>query len=100
MAEQFLIPQEYESSIRRLIPHLAAPLQNNPEVLSSLLLYLKVGGEKLALVTINALNASQRRKDIEMMKMSREDAMSNELRDGENKNNLETSGDGAVVKET
>lgn len=83
MAEQFSIPEKYELSFRRFIPYLAAPLQNNPEVLSSLLLYLKMGGEKLARIAIDALNVSHRLEAAEMMKLLREEALNVDIQDAE-----------------
>jgi hypothetical protein len=72
MADQFMVPEEFEISIRRIFPYLAAPLQKNPQVLDSLLLYLKLGGEKMARIAIDALNATQRLKDAEPVKQLRE----------------------------
>ena len=65
MADQFTVPEEFDNSIRRIFPYLAAPLQKNPQVLESLLLYLKIGGEKLARTAIDALNVTQRLQDTE-----------------------------------
>ena len=84
MAEQFSIPEEYEMSYRRLIPYLVAPLQNNPEVLASLLLYIKLGGEKLARAAIDALNVSRRLEDAELVRLLREEALESGLRGDEN----------------
>ena len=75
MAQQFSIPQEYEMAYRRILPYLTAPLQKEPEVLSALLLYLKLGGERLARIAIDAMNVSQRQRDAEMIKLLRQEAM-------------------------
>lgn len=83
MAEQFTIPEEYEMSFRRLIPYLVAPLQNNPQVLASLLLYIKLGGEKLARAAIDALNVSRRLEDAELVRLLREEALSSGLQSDE-----------------
>ena len=83
MAEQFYIPEEYELSFRRLLPYLVAPLQNNPEVLSSLLLYIKLGGDKLARAAIDALNVSRRLEDAELVRLLREEALSGALQSDE-----------------
>jgi hypothetical protein len=72
MADQFTVPEDFEISIRRIFPYLAAPLQKNPQVLNSLLLYLKLGGEKMARIAIDALNATQRLQDAEPVKQLRE----------------------------
>ena len=70
-------------SFRRLLPYLAARLQNNPEVLASLLLYLKAGGEKLARVAIDAFNVSQQLQDAELIKLLREESMNDALEESE-----------------
>jgi hypothetical protein len=75
MAEQFAFPEEYEIAYRRILPYLSAPLQREPQVLKSLLLYLKLGGERLARIAIDALNVSQRQRDAEMLKLLRQEAM-------------------------
>ena len=87
MADQFTVPEDFEISIRRIFPYLAAPLQKNPQVLNSLLLYLKLGGEKMARIAIDALNATQRLKDAEPVKQLREQKQ--ELLDDENQDVLD-----------
>ncbi len=89
MADQFAVPEEYEISLRRILPYLAAPLQNNLQVLDSLLLYLKLGGEKLARIAIDAMNVTQRLQDAEVRKQLREQ----ELLDSERQEDLEDDDD-------
>jgi hypothetical protein len=72
MADQFTVPEEFDISIRRIFPYLAASLQKDPQVLESLLLYLKLGGEKMARIAIDALNVTQRLQDAEPKKKFRE----------------------------
>jgi hypothetical protein len=86
MADQFTVPEEFDISIRRLFPYLAAPLQNNPQVLESLLLYLKLGGEKMARIAIDALNVTQRLQDAEPKKQLRDQVQ--EVLTGENQDAL------------
>ena len=75
MAQEFSIPEEYERPFRRMLPFLAAPLQNDPNVMESLVLYYKLGGEKLARVVIDALNVTRKMQDSERIKKMREVAM-------------------------
>ena len=75
MASQFTIPDEYQVTYRRILPYLVGPLQKDSKVLESLLLYLKLGGERLARIAIDAFNVSQRQRDVEMIKMLRREAM-------------------------
>lgn len=101
MTEQFSIPQKHELSFRRLVPHLAAPLQNNPEVLSSILIYLKMGGIKLALAAIDALNVNLRIQAVEMMrkKKLREATIKSLAYDDENKDQAKPTADDTVTDE-
>ncbi len=75
MAQQFEIPEEYEIPFRRIVPYLSAPLQNDPKVLQALVLYFKLGGEKMARIVIDALNVTHRIEYAEMIKRMREEAM-------------------------
>jgi hypothetical protein len=75
VADQFMVPDEFESSFQRILPYLAVSLQKNPEVSESLLLYLKLGGEKMARVAIDALNVTQRVQDVEPKKQLREQVL-------------------------
>jgi hypothetical protein len=90
MADQVTVPEEFEISIRRIMPYLAAPLQKDPKVLESLLLYLKLGGEKMARIVIDALNVTQRLQDAEVKKHLREQ----ELLRGESLDDLDDDDSG------
>ena len=78
MDDHFTIPEEYEASFRRILPYLMAPMQKNNQILESLLLYLKLGGEKMARIAIDALNVSQRLQDAEVKKQLREQELLND----------------------
>ena len=78
MDNQFTVPEEYEASFRRILPYVMAPMQKNPQVLESLLLYLRLGGEKLARIVIDALNVTQRLQDAEVKKQLREQELLND----------------------
>jgi hypothetical protein len=78
MDDQFTVPEEYEASFRRILPYLMASLQRNTQVLESLLLYLKLGGEKMARTAIDALNVTQRLQDAEVKKQLREQELLND----------------------
>ncbi len=81
MAQQFEIPEEYEIPFRRIVPYLSAPLQNDPKVLQALVLYFKLGGEKMARIVIDALNVTHRIEYAEMIKRMREEAMLRDRQD-------------------
>jgi hypothetical protein len=78
MADQFTVPEEYTASFRRILPYLAAPMQKNLQILESLLLYLKLGGEKMARIAIEAMNVTQRLQDAEVKKLLREQELLND----------------------
>ena len=81
MADAFHIPEDYQSSFRRFLPFMAAPLRNDPQVMQSLLIYLKLGGEKLARIALEAFNETQRLNDAELKKRLREEALLQEQMD-------------------
>jgi hypothetical protein len=91
MGAQFTIPDGYHESFRRLLPYMEAPLHNNPQVLESVLIYLKLGGEKMARIAIDAFNMNQRMLDAEFRKQLRDqmllrreaDALDEESSDGD-----------------
>lgn len=91
MAQQFSIPEEYEIPFRRIMPYLQASLQNDPQVMEALVLYLKFGGEKLARIVIDAFNVTRRIENAEMVKRLREEAM---LRDLKEEDAEESEGEG------
>ncbi len=80
MADQFTVSEEYAVSFRRILPYLAAPLHKNMRILESLLLYLKLGGEKMARIAIDAMNVTQRLQDAEVKKQLREQELLNDER--------------------
>jgi hypothetical protein len=82
MSQNFSIPEEYEIPFRRILPYLVAPLQKDPKVLESLVLYFKLGGEKMARIVIDALNVTHRIQYAEMLKKMREEAMLRENQNG------------------
>jgi hypothetical protein len=81
MGTQFTIPEGYHESFRRLLPYIEAPLHNDPQVLESLLIYLKLGGEKMARIAIDAFNMNQRMLEAEMRKQIRDQMLLAEEQD-------------------
>jgi hypothetical protein len=78
MVDQFTVPEEYEYSFRRIMPYLMSPLHNDLQILESLLLYLKLGGEKMARIAIDAMNVTLRLQDAELKKQLREQELLND----------------------
>lgn len=93
MEKQFTIPEEYEISFRRVLPYLSAPLQNDAKVLEALVLYFKLGGEKMARIVIDALNVTHRMEYAAMLKRMREEAMIRDLESEESESEEDGDGD-------
>jgi hypothetical protein len=75
MTEPIIIPPEHQDSFRRLMPYIEGRLRQNPQVMEALFLFLKLGGEKLARVAVDAYNETQRLNDAETKKRQREEAL-------------------------
>lgn len=84
MSEPLSVPAEYQESFRRLLLHVAGPLRNDATVLQSILLYLKLGNEKLARIAIDAYNENHRLSELENRRRLREEAMLRENLEEEN----------------
>ncbi len=94
MAQNFTIPEDYKIPFRRILPYLSAPLQNDPEVLESLLLYIKLGGEKMARIVIDALHVTERIQYAEMIKKMREEALLSDHQNGSDEDQEDNEDDG------
>lgn len=75
MDYNIIIPEEYRVLFQRLIPYFPIALRDDPQGLESILLYLKVGGEKLARIAIEAYKQNQRLSYAEAQKRLREAAL-------------------------
>jgi hypothetical protein len=79
MDHNIIIPDEYKATFQRLVPYFTAALRDDPQGLESILLYLKVGGEKLAHIAIEAYKQNQRLSYAEAQKRLREAALAADL---------------------
>ncbi len=94
MGSNFTIPDDYLESYRRLLPYMEASLHNDAHVLESILIYLKLGGEKLARIAIDAFNINQRMLDAEMRKKIRDQILlSAELEESDDQEDDESEDD-------
>ena len=75
MDHNIVVPEEYRSSFQKLIPHFPAALRADAHGLESIVLYLKVGGEKLARIALEAYRQNQILSDAETQKRLREKAL-------------------------
>jgi hypothetical protein len=86
METNFTVPNEYQESFHRLTPHMVAGLRNDPQSLEAIYLYLKLGGEKLARIAIDAYNQTHRLKNAQMQKLRLEEALMAEQLDESEEN--------------
>jgi hypothetical protein len=94
MENGFTVPPEMRESFQRLMPYMAAGTRNDPKELEAVYLYLKIGGEKLARIAIDAFNQTHRLKNAQIQKMRLEQALiSGPTENGEDENETE-EGDG------
>jgi len=75
MESTFMVPEEFHASFQRLLPHMVAGLRNDAESLETILLYLKLGGERLARIAIDAFNQTHRLKQAQLQKQRLEEAL-------------------------
>jgi len=75
MDTNFTVPNEYQESFQRLTPYMVAGLRNDAPSLEAIYLYLKLGGEKLARIAIDAYNQTHRLKNAQMQKLRLEEAL-------------------------
>lgn len=73
------IPDEYKSSFQRLVPYFPVAIREDTPALEAILLYLKVGGEKLARIAIEAYKQNRRLSNAEAQKRLREAALAVDL---------------------
>lgn len=79
MDHNIIIPDEYKALFQRLVPYFPAALRDDPQGLEAILLYLKVGGEKLARIALEAYKQNQRLSYAEAQKRLREAALAADL---------------------
>lgn len=75
MESNFTIPQELQMSFQRLIPYMSPGLRNDEQGLESVLLYLKLGGERLARIVIDAYNQTHRLQEVAEQKLRLEEIL-------------------------
>lgn len=83
MSGSFTVPEEFQQSFRRLLPYMTSQLRNDEKALEAILIFLKLGDEKLARVAIEAMNENQRLNDAALKKKMREEALLRERDEGD-----------------
>lgn len=75
MQNTFTIPEDLRLPFQRLLPYMSPGLRSDQNGLEAILLYLKLGGEKLARAAIDAYNQTLRLKTAELQKLRLEEAL-------------------------
>jgi hypothetical protein len=102
MENGFTVPPELRESLQRLLPYMAAGTRNDPKELEAVYFYLKIGGEKLARIAIDAFNQTHRLRNAQMQKMRLEQALisepveSGEVDEGERQDETEAEEEDGV----
>ena len=81
MPDATTIPAEFQESFRRLYPYMIASLTTDPETIEAIILYLKLGDERLARIAIEAMNANHRLTEAALKRKLREEMMLREMID-------------------
>lgn len=63
------IPPETRQSLQRLMPYMSQELRNDSQRLEAILLFFKLGGDKLARIVIDAYNQTQRLQKVQEQRM-------------------------------
>lgn len=75
METEFNIPQELKLSYQRLLPYMVNAVRSDLQSQEAILLYLRLGGEKLARIAIDAYNQTHRMEAAKLQKLRLEEAM-------------------------
>ena len=87
------IPDDYLKPLRRLMPYMIPSLRSDPSVMEALILYLKLGDEKLARIAIEAMNADRRLSEAALKRQQREESLLRELNEEAQENDDEDDED-------
>ena len=94
METEFTIPQELRLSYQRLLPYMVNAVRGDIHCQEAILLYLKLGGEKLARIAIDAYNQTYRLEAAKLAKLRLEEAlMADQMDDSDEDDEDEDEGD-------
>lgn len=89
METEFTIPQELRASYHRLLPYMVHAVRGDLQCQEAILLYLKLGGEKLARIAIDAYNQTHRLEAAKLQKLRLEEALMADQMDDEDEEDEE-----------
>lgn len=84
MEQSFTLPQELQTSFQRIMPYMSARLRNDQQSIEAIALYLKLGGERLARIAIDAYNQTHRLQDAADQKLRLEETLLAKQMENEN----------------
>lgn len=84
MDQSFSLPQELQTSFQRIMPYMSARLRNDQQSIEAIALYLKLGGERLARIAIDAYNQTHRLQDAADQKLRLEETLLAKQMENEN----------------
>ncbi|MCJ8499073.1 hypothetical protein [Desulfatitalea alkaliphila] len=90
------IPPETRQSLQRLMPYMSPELRNDPQRLEAILLFFKLGGDKLARIVIDAYNQTQRLQKVQEQRMRLRAEMLDALEEAEKDEDDDDDDDDAV----
>jgi hypothetical protein len=89
MSEKMIIPDEFQGSVRRLLNRIPSEQRNDETLQAALLVYLKLGGEKLARHYIEISKKEFPDQMVLIKKQLRDGVDEDEDSDGDNPNDAE-----------
>ena len=89
MSEKMIIPDEFQGSVRRLLNRIPSEQRNDETLQAALLVYLKLGGEKLARHYIEISKKAFPDQMVLIKKQLRDGVDEDEDSDGDNPNDAE-----------
>ncbi len=95
----FMIPPDNPNALQRLMPYMMPELRNDPQNLAAILLFFKLGGDKLARIAIDAFNQTQRLKNAQALKLRLKASLLDDSLDDEDKGDEDDKDDGLSVSE-
>lgn len=75
------IPPDIQTAMQRLQPYMSTDLRNDPGNLKAIALFLKLGGEKLARIAIDAHNQTYRMRNAQAQRLRLKQSMLNDPMD-------------------
>lgn len=93
----FMMPPDNPNALQRLLPYMTPELRNDQRNLEAILLFFKLGGDKLARIAIDAFNQTQRLKNAQALKLRLKASMMDEQLDEDEDKDDDDKDDGLNI---